>query len=307
MKVSVVICTYNGESYIKEQLDSIISQTIPIDEIVLCDDCSTDNTVNIAKEIIKNNNVNSHIEINQSKLGVTQNFAKAISLTHGEIVFFSDQDDIWVKNKVEEHLKIYSSKPNVNLVFSNSFLFDEEGIKSHTTYNVFSFCGKKRRVFEKNQFRAILMGWVVTGATMSARKEFILKYLPFGNNLLHDQWLSLCAAETNSLYSIDECLIKYRQHSRQVVGAKKKTIQQKIHMVCSKQDANAYNSLLPVLTNPLCIKEIMSYVDFLNFRIACKSRNAFIRIGLCLKNIKKYRKYKVNPFLSILKDMLTSN
>ena len=96
MKCSVAIATYNGEKYIREQLLSILNQTVPVDEIVVSDDGSNDNTLNIIKEFH-----DSRIVIyEESHLGVKQNFGNAISKTTGDIIFLADQDDVWERDKL---------------------------------------------------------------------------------------------------------------------------------------------------------------------------------------------------------------
>jgi glycosyltransferase involved in cell wall biosynthesis len=102
MKTSVAICTFNGEKYIKAQLESILNQTLAIDEIIICDDGSNDKTIAII-ELIQIENPNKiSLYKNKVNLGSTKNFEKAISICTGYYIFLSDQDDIWKENKVEK-------------------------------------------------------------------------------------------------------------------------------------------------------------------------------------------------------------
>ena len=97
-KISVCIATFNGEKYISSQLDSILNQVVPVHEIIISDDMSTDNTI----EIIKNcNNPIIKIFINKERLGVAKNFENAIKHANGDFIFLCDQDDIWLKNKTQ--------------------------------------------------------------------------------------------------------------------------------------------------------------------------------------------------------------
>jgi len=102
MKLSVALCTFNGEIFLKEQLDSILNQSINIDEIIVCDDQSTDNTKQILESYKKDNPDLFKIYYNEKNLRSNKNFEKAIKLTSGDYIFLSDQDDIWKENKVEE-------------------------------------------------------------------------------------------------------------------------------------------------------------------------------------------------------------
>ena len=99
--ISVAMCTYNGEKYIQEQLESIIYQSVPPDEIVICDDCSNDATLEIVKDILNSYDGIVQLVSNKHNLGYRKNFEKAISLCHGDIIFLSDQDDVWSSNKIE--------------------------------------------------------------------------------------------------------------------------------------------------------------------------------------------------------------
>ena len=99
--ISVAMTTYNGEKYVKEQLESILEQTKPVDEIVIMDDKSTDETVEIIKKIQEKSEVKIILEVNKENVGYIENFRRAIKKTKGDIIFLCDQDDVWYKGKVE--------------------------------------------------------------------------------------------------------------------------------------------------------------------------------------------------------------
>jgi len=92
--ISVALCTYNGELYLREQLESILKQTFPPDEIIICDDGSTDTTIKILEEFRRKSFIPVKVYYNKENLGVSKNFEKAISLCSGDIIFLSDQDDV---------------------------------------------------------------------------------------------------------------------------------------------------------------------------------------------------------------------
>lgn len=125
--ISVAICTYNGELYIKELLDSILNQTMPVDEIVICDDKSTDNTIPIVQEIASTHNNATFIIIkNNTKLGVRKNFEKALNICNGDIKFLSDQDDIWFPTKVKTIYDYFNTNIVKTVVFTNALLIDNK-------------------------------------------------------------------------------------------------------------------------------------------------------------------------------------
>ena len=102
MKLSVAIATYNGAEYVEEQLESIRTQSRPVDEVVICDDKSSDNTVEIVESFINKNNLGDswRIEVNPENLGYASNFIGAARKTTGDLIFFCDQDDIWLPDRV---------------------------------------------------------------------------------------------------------------------------------------------------------------------------------------------------------------
>ena len=114
--VSVALATYNGANFLRAQLDSIASQTKTPDELIVTDDCSTDNTVDIVREFAKTVSFPVVVHINEKKVGYTQNFSRALSLCSGDIVFLSDQDDVWLSNKVDNVVNVFNALPKTLLV-----------------------------------------------------------------------------------------------------------------------------------------------------------------------------------------------
>ena len=101
MRLSVAMCTYFGKDYIRDQLLSIHRQTVPVDEIVICDDCSEDDTVEIIRKLTKQYDLPVRLFINEWNYGYKKNFEQAICRCTGDIIFLSDQDDTWIPTKVE--------------------------------------------------------------------------------------------------------------------------------------------------------------------------------------------------------------
>lgn len=123
MTVSVAMCTYNGAKYIREQIDSILGQTVQDIELIVCDDCSSDETLSVLHEYA-NHDPRIRIYQNEQNLGYKQNFAKALSLCTGEYIALSDQDDIWMPDHIEVLLAILGNR---SLAVGNSLLVDESG------------------------------------------------------------------------------------------------------------------------------------------------------------------------------------
>src|SRR5690606_31903339 len=112
----VAVATYNGASYLREQLSSIASQTMPPSEVVICDDASSDETIVIAYEFATRSIFDVKVVVNSSNLGYAQNFSKALQSCSGDIVFLCDQDDVWLPTKIEKMMDRFNSDPEVQLL-----------------------------------------------------------------------------------------------------------------------------------------------------------------------------------------------
>ena len=216
MKTSVALCTFNGEKYLRKQLDSILEQTVAVDEIVVCDDLSTDATLSILNQYKETFPNIFKIHANEKNLRSVKNFEKAISLCENEIVFLCDQDDMWIPEKVEVILNQFKISPELQVIATNAFIIndDEDMLNVSTIYDIPSKTTKemKKILFFHQNF--------CTGATMAVRKEFADDLMPFPPENLyhHDEWIALKASLKNQLLFLNDRLIKYRIHQNQLVG-----------------------------------------------------------------------------------------
>lgn len=221
MKISVAICTFNGEKFLSEQIDSILQQTLEVDEIIICDDKSTDQTHQIILEYqIQYPNL-FKIHINNENLKSVKNFEKAISLCTGDIIFLSDQDDVWLNDKVKIIADFFNNNINVSAVATNGYGIDEEGnaLDIYSLWDIPLFFKEKN--IEINYFRITsISGNISTGASMAFRKALIKDIIPFPeiSGLHHDEWIALNAASKNYFSFLPDKLFKYRVHSNQQVG-----------------------------------------------------------------------------------------
>lgn len=221
MKTSVAFCTYNGEKYIREQLDSIFNQTLKVDEIIICDDRSSDNTIAIIQEYQAKYPSIISLFINEVNLRSVKNFEKAISLCTGDIIFLSDQDDSWFPNKVENYIHFFQKNPNINALASNGFCMDDHSkpLDLYTIWDVPGFL--KEEKIACDYFKLITqVGNFVTGAAMAFRKSFVPEILPFPTlkDYHHDEWIATIATASNSFAFLDDKYFNYRVHSSQQVG-----------------------------------------------------------------------------------------
>ncbi|NCC55043.1 MAG: glycosyltransferase [Erysipelotrichia bacterium] len=215
MKVSVALCTYNGEKYIKKQLESILQQTRSVDEIIVCDDGSCDHTLQIVKEELSNfSNVYKIIQ-NEKPLKVLRNFQKAFSLCTGDIIFSCDQDDIWRNDKVEKILNAFKANHHISMVATNASLIDAQGKKMNLSLK--DSIGMNMQTSEQI-LASLLNTFCITGATMAFKKSFEEEHRYLSAYWLHDGWLALIASLNNELVYLDEELTKYRLHGNNECG-----------------------------------------------------------------------------------------
>lgn len=220
--LSVALCTYNGEKYITKQINSILMQSTPVDEIVICDDGSTDRTIAILEEIKQNGSTDIIIHRNTQNIGVCANFESAISLCKGDIIFLSDQDDIWEKDKVKTIVSWFDAHPQKSAVFTDASLINENdnSFSEKTLWECVGFNKKMRRYFDKGLSLETFFINKATGATMAIRKEIGFPFAKYCNNdnVLHDYCIALKALDNDGLGYIDKPLIKYRLHGNQQAG-----------------------------------------------------------------------------------------
>lgn len=244
-RVSVAMCTYNGERYLQEQLDSIAAQTCLPDELVVCDDRSSDRTIEILQRFKSNVSFPVHLQINPENLGTIKNFEKAISLCTGNIIVLSDQDDVWKPHKVEAILQAFAKDTKAGYVFSNADLIDESS--KALGFKLWESLGFEDSVFEaynrqdEQQVSILLKRNLVWGATMAFKaslKDFIR---PISLCVyMHDAWIALVSS-CMGFYGIalSDSLIYYRQHCTQQVGGKN-TMLQKFQRARNPKDTDFF-------------------------------------------------------------------
>lgn len=213
--ISIAMATYNGAKYLPEQIDSILSQTIQDIEIVISDDCSTDNSWSVLEKYAAQDR---RIKIfrNEVNLGFKRNFEKAIGLTKGEYIALCDQDDIWTS----DHLEILLAKISNKMISAgNSELIDGNGNRIGITL-------KELEVFDvedsdelHNALSFLLFRNPVQGAAMMIRREFFSKALPIPDDIkYHDAWFVVLSCFYGGLNYSNRVINFYRMHGDNVTG-----------------------------------------------------------------------------------------
>lgn len=213
-KISVAMTTYNGEKYLREQLDSLYSQTRIPDEIIVTDDLSSDNTVKILEEYKKSKGLKYFI--NKKRLGVNKNFEKSVSLCSGDYISFCDQDDIWLPEKIEKsYLKLKEIEKN--------------GMPSLVKVNHIEINNNKeiircKKMKDSGVFTDTIFDFYLLGCTMMFNKKMLNYILPFPETsvVVFDAYSYYTSLIIGNQYRISEPLMYYRRHSSNVFGQYKK-------------------------------------------------------------------------------------
>lgn len=228
-KVSVVMATYNGESFLLEQLNSLLNQSRRPDEVIICDDCSNDHTVEIVESFIRNNMLDRwSLVVNKKNLGYIDNFRNALRMADGDIIFLADQDDVWDSEKIREMVKIMEENSNILSLACSSRLIDKHGK---------SIVKKRNLYYSNNNFlheyvsegclhkvgRSVLVSNISQGCTTAYRKQVVKKYCACKEKCImpHDWAMNIIAENNNGLFFINRELISYRLHNNNAIGIMK--------------------------------------------------------------------------------------
>ena len=200
--VSIALCTYNGEQYLGEQLESLITQSYANLEVVVVDDCSTDGTVAL---LTKYSMQDQRLKMfsNQTNLGYSRNFEKAISLCTGEFIALCDQDDIWNADKIEILLREIGD--NILIYHDSEFIAEDGSLMNKRMSEVVNF-------YSGNDPSVFLFFNCVSGHSVLFRKKLVEHILPFTPGVFYDAWIAFSAVNIGSVNFIPDRLVKYRQH-----------------------------------------------------------------------------------------------
>jgi glycosyltransferase involved in cell wall biosynthesis len=221
-KLSIALCTYNGSRFLPEQLQSYLDQHRVPDELIVCDDASTDDTRSIIEHFGAGAPFPVHLHTNDTNLGSTRNFEKAIRLCTGDLIFLSDQDDIWHPSKLRVIEDEFRRSDSVGLVFTDAELIDEESRQLGDRLWSHTFLAKERSKAKPREFyRTLWSSNVVTGATVAFRRDLVDVMLPVPLHIphvIHDGWIALVASVFADVVFLDTPLISYRLHPGQQLG-----------------------------------------------------------------------------------------
>ena len=224
--ISVALCTYNGAAYLDEQLRSIAEQNCLPDELVVCDDASSDATGQIVADFSARAPFPVRFHRNDRNLGSRANFEQAIRLCRGQIIALADQDDVWLPQKLRRLREVLENDPTAGLVFSDAILVDSQRRSlGCRLWQAIRFTRSEQRRWAARQATDVLLRHnVVTGATLAFRAEYRDLVLPVPEGWVHDGWIALLIAAVARPAWIAEPLVEYRQHASQQIGECPRTL-----------------------------------------------------------------------------------
>ncbi|SFD30504.1 Glycosyltransferase involved in cell wall bisynthesis [Chitinophaga sp. CF118] len=293
--VSIVMGTYNGTKYLKEQLDSLIQQTYPNIEIIAVDDCSKDDTIEILKQYsLQHNNI--RIFQNTSNLGFVKNFEKGASLATGAYISFCDQDDVWAPEKTTVLMNAIEDHP---MIYCDSALVDQDlqPLWNHSDL-------KKLASFDNCLYFAT--DNCVGGHALIIKKEIALAAMPYPIEMAHDLWLAFFTTFYGSIKYYDVPFVKWRQHGNNFTSLKtnkKSKLEETRKRFLLFRDAcppafskekkvfdqlyRSYESYSPG-NNFL---RMFLFFKYQNYLLAMKKRNSYRKFLFCLKMFFKMRNH----------------
>ncbi|MEI2456542.1 glycosyltransferase family 2 protein [Lysobacter firmicutimachus] len=242
LRVTVVLCTYNGARYLSAQLDSLLAQERSPDRIAIADDASSDATWTLLEAFAaraRARGIEVDLQRNPRNLGYLRNFEAALARAGAGLVFLCDQDDVWHPNKIGDFVERFRADPGLIALHSDSRLVDGEGRdlggRMFQTLEVAE--AELQALHEGRGFEVLVRRNIVTGATLAMRRELIDRALPIPNlpaldigrlGWVHDEWLALIAAATGRIDCIEAATIDYRQHGGNQIGARRRSLAERL-------------------------------------------------------------------------------
>lgn len=230
MKISVVLSTYNGEKYLKEQLESIRNQSLQADEVIISDDCSSDSTVQVVRKFIEKYHLsNWKLLANKINRGWKINFKESLKLASGDLIFPCDQDDIWHEDKLQSMSEVMKNNPQILLLASNYTTFYEDGGKKLTPNHGEELNNKSLAKVDFNEQNFFVLR---PGCVYCFRRELLKYYDKYAvDNDPHDAFLWHVAELLDGLYIWNYSTIDYRRHSSNATARVRPTRRSKLERV----------------------------------------------------------------------------
>lgn len=319
LKLSVVLCTYNGEAFLGEQLDSLLAQTRLPDEIVVGDDGSIDGTVALLESFVTRAGqcgVDARLVRQRVNLGFVGNFSATMRAATGDLLFLCDQDDVWSSRKLEVMERRFIDESDLLLLSTSARLVDGRG--EDLGLSLFDALELEpwelSLLHDGKAFDVLLRRSLATGATVGFRRALVDCALPVGRGWIHDEWLAIVASSIGRMDALEDTLIDYRQHGRNQVGMRKRGLRDKWQdLVRSRRTQfeaeirrlDALESHLRGMDGIVCAEQVSLRRQHFIARVALGQRPRLLRGAAILREAGagNYRRYGTG-LRSLMRDFL---
>lgn len=314
------MCTYNGVRYLRQQLDSIAAQSELPRAMVVLDDGSTDGSWELLQSWAARAPFPVRVERNTERLGVVRNFERAISMLDQAIVFLSDQDDTWNRNKLATFVDRFVADPRLGLLHSDADLVDGGGKPLGRTLFATLLVTADERSYMANRvaYKVYAKRNLVTGAACAFRRSLFEQARPFSQHFLHDEWLGFVAAMQGSIDWIDAPTMQYRLHGANAVGVPIPSIGRKLRLIIEsfampmagrqRTRAERLEAVLAHMRTRDAQPEAVAYVSAAASHARFRSnlpRNPFVRMyGVARERAAGHYRAWSSGSASILRDLL---
>lgn len=299
MKISVVLACHNGSKYIVEQLSSILGGTRLPDEVIICDDMSSDNTVELCRNFINENGLTSwKVFENKKNLGFCLNFFRAMEKATGDIIFLCDQDDIWLPEKCEKMAAVMEENEDILSLACRYDIIDANGAplpRSSVRYAEFN---ETEKITDIPFCSLIGCSWI-RGFSMCYKKSIApyLKPMDLKDLLAHDWLINAVASGMGHACFINEVLNKYRSHGSNASLSAKRSRQRRCDGL--EQSINAHEYLLQCDLKNLTArdkKDLQKQIKFETKRLHAVKNRSLITWMLLFFSPKCYKRYYKDRF-----------
>jgi glycosyltransferase involved in cell wall biosynthesis len=319
LRISIAMCTYNGAVFLPVQLRSIATQSQLPDELIVCDDGSTDDTLAVLNAFAAQVSFPVRVFSNEERMGPAKNFEKAIGLCTGDVIVLSDQDDLWNPLKVAKLVEVFESHPEAIYAFSDAEMIGQDGaLLNEKLWDAIAFRERIRGFSGAGQLKMLLKQNLVTGAAMAFRASFRDVVLPIPSGWMHDYWIVLLGSTLAQGVPIPDVLFSYRRHATQAVGWRKKTFLEvcKESLAAGQEDwgqkVENFRRLLERVTadprsahsSPECLRLLKQKELHLLKRANSRSSSGIPRVAKVLAEAVtgRYQRYS-NSWYSIVRDL----
>lgn len=291
--ISIVLATYNGMRYLPQQLESLAAQTLKADEVIISDDCSTDETVGLCLDFIEKNSLSGwKVMANTENVGYCRNFYRGLEAAQGDYIFFCDQDDIWDAEKIAVTVAEMQKDPLISVLSTRYRLINAEG-RQDSSLTVPHFTAKHDGTLERVTVESLIGHSYIRGCSLCMKKELkaLIKPIELKDLLGHDWQIAMLAALDGGAAILNTQLMSYRCHDSNASFSEKPVRRLEKRIAGLRQSVEGHEYIRSLCRNEEQKTSMEKFIRFEKRRLAfLKDKNAFKFVRL-LFDIKQYSRY----------------